>query len=228
MKRIKQLTNKYIKKIKSAAKKKRNQRKAIYIGSAVLILGLLLAWGLTHANAQQTQRQLKSHIQQKDTELNERQYKLETLQTELQTVQAQKADTESQLKEKEAREADLKSQIDKLNRDLQTKRQNQAKLASVKKVVPKQTVRKAAPLKPVSGCGDNFYANFIYMHESGCRTDAVNSKGCRGIGQACPGSKLPCSNSDYACQNAFFTKYAMDRYGSWEAAYNFWQANRWW
>lgn len=224
MKRIKQLLNKYLKKIKSTFKKKRNQRKAIYTGSAILILALLLSLGFTHSNAQQTQMEMKSHIERKDTELTERQYQLEKLQTELQTVQSQKAETESQLKEKEAREADLKAEIDKLNRDLQSKRQTQARLAATTKPV----ARKVAPLKPVSGCGDNYYANYIYMHESGCRTDAVNSQGCRGIGQACPGSKLPCTNSDYACQNAFFTKYAMDRYGSWEKAYNFWVANRWW
>lgn len=68
---------------------------------------------------------------------------------------------------------------------------------------------------------------FIYQHESGNRTTAVNSIGCRGLGQACPGSKLPCGD-DYACQDAFFTKYAMDRYGSWANARKFWEANRWW
>lgn len=83
------------------------------------------------------------------------------------------------------------------------------------------------PQQATNGCGDNFYANYIYMHESGCRTTAVNSIGCRGIGQACPGSKLPCG-ADYACQNAYFTNYALQRYGSWERAYNFWVNNHWW
>lgn len=78
-----------------------------------------------------------------------------------------------------------------------------------------------------SNCGDNSYAHFIYMKESGCRTTAVNSIGCRGIGQACPGDKLPCG-ADYACQNAWFTNYAIQRYGSWAAAYNFWIKNNWW
>lgn len=79
----------------------------------------------------------------------------------------------------------------------------------------------------VAGCGDNFYAQYIYQHESGCNLSAVNSIGCRGIGQACPGSKLPCA-ADYACQNAWFSNYAMQRYGSWEAAYYFWLNNHWW
>ena len=73
----------------------------------------------------------------------------------------------------------------------------------------------------------NYYKDFIYQKESGNNPNAVNSIGCRGIGQACPGTKLPCG-ADYACQDAWFTNYAMTRYGSWEKAYNFWVANRWW
>jgi hypothetical protein len=97
------------------------------------------------------------------------------------------------------------------------------------KPVQAAPVAAAAPANGASaGCGDNSYANFIYMHESGCRTNAVNEIGACGIGQANPCSKMPCSLSDYACQNQFFTNYAMQRYGSWEAAYNYWVAHRVW
>lgn len=90
-------------------------------------------------------------------------------------------------------------------------------------VAAAQTVTSA-----VSGsCGDNQYAQYIYQKESGCNLNAINSGGCRGIGQACPGSKLPCG-ADYACQNAFFTAYALSTYGGWEQAASFWQANGWW
>ncbi len=89
-----------------------------------------------------------------------------------------------------------------------------------------------APLAPstsaVTDCGDNFYANYIYMHESGCRTSNPNGSGCDGIGQACPAFKVlgPCGY-DYACQNQWFTAYAA-KYGGWAGAYNFWLQNRWW
>lgn len=78
-------------------------------------------------------------------------------------------------------------------------------------------------------CGDNWYANWIYMHESSCRLDAKNSIGCVGIGQACPGSKLTnlCPDLNYACQNNFFTVYVNNRYGGWEQAWNFWQSHNW-
>jgi len=88
----------------------------------------------------------------------------------------------------------------------------------------------AAPVvqaAPVAGCGDNSYANFIYSHESGCRTTAMSPNGCYGIGQACPASKLAYCGADYACQNAFFTSYA-NKYGGWAGAYNFWVSHGWW
>lgn len=93
-----------------------------------------------------------------------------------------------------------------------------------------QLPAQAAPqaVAAVAGCGDNDYASYIYHHESGCRTDALNPNGACGLGQAYPCSKMACSLSDYACQNEFFTNYAMARYGSWYAAYNYWLANHNW
>ena len=79
----------------------------------------------------------------------------------------------------------------------------------------------------VAGCGDNTYANFIYSHESGCRTTAMSPNGCYGIGQACPASKIAYCGADYACQNAFFTAYAA-KYGGWAGAYAFWVSHGWW
>ena len=88
-----------------------------------------------------------------------------------------------------------------------------------------------APKTPVAPVSDNDAKMFIYFKESGNRPTARNSTGCLGIGQACPGSKLlaVCPDlNDYACQDAFFTKYAMNRYGSWENARQFWLKNSWW
>ena len=70
---------------------------------------------------------------------------------------------------------------------------------------------------------------FIYEHESGNNPGAINaSSGACGLGQALPCSKMPCSLSDYACQDNFFTQYMQSRYGTWENAVAFWQSHRWW
>jgi LysM repeat protein len=100
--------------------------------------------------------------------------------------------------------------------------QSQASVAA-----PVRTAPAAPAASTSSGCGDNSYAQFIYSHESGCRTTAMSPNGCYGIGQACPASKLAYCGADYACQNAFFTAYA-GKYGGWAGAYNFWVSHGWW
>lgn len=86
------------------------------------------------------------------------------------------------------------------------------------------------PLPPVviDGCGDNEFAHFIYMKESGCSTTALNSQGCYGIGQDCNNVLQSLCGADYACENAFFTNYANARYGGWADSYQFWLLNSWW
>lgn len=69
---------------------------------------------------------------------------------------------------------------------------------------------------------------FIYNKESGNNPNATNPNGCYGIGQDCNGVLRAQCGADYACQDAYFDGYAQRRYGSWEAAYAFWQANGWW
>lgn len=81
---------------------------------------------------------------------------------------------------------------------------------------------------PASGCGDNEMAHYIYMHESSCNPNARNAQGCYGIGQDCNGAVEKECGADYACQNAFFTRYANSRYGGWQGAYDFWLAHNWW
>lgn len=70
---------------------------------------------------------------------------------------------------------------------------------------------------------------FIYLKESGNNPNSINrSSGACGLGQALPCSKMGCSLGDYACQDAYFTKYMQSRYGTWENAQAFWNSHRWW
>lgn len=113
-------------------------------------------------------------------------------------------------------------QIQALQKQLSVKRANE--------VLAEAQAQQAANIEAAGGtvgCGDNQYSHYIYEHESGCRTTTVNSIGCRGIGQACPGSKLPCGD-DYVCQNSYFTQYANSRYGGWYNAYCWWCNHGWW
>lgn len=170
---------------------------------ALLVTGLAwFCWGYLSTRTNQAITQQKLHA--KEIELSTKLKELESSKLNAQQLEKVKADLEAQ-------KADLE-------RQLQAKR-NTAKVYAQSYV---------QPAGGVVGCGDNIYKQFIYQHESGCRTHAVNSIGCVGLGQACPGSKLPCSLSDWGCQDAWFSNYAIQRYGSWEKAYQFWLSHRWW
>lgn len=105
-----------------------------------------------------------------------------------------------------------------------------------KAATPVQTATAAPTAPAVTG---NDAKAFIYEHESGNSPCKINggaidcnytgSRAC-GLGQALPCSKLTavCSLADYACQDAWFTNYMQQRYGTWENARAFWLANRWW
>lgn len=86
---------------------------------------------------------------------------------------------------------------------------------------------------------DNWYKEFIYQHESGgvpCKINGgavdcnyTGNRAC-GLGQSLPCSKLTsvCDLADVSCQEEWFYNYMINRYGSWENAYLFWIAHRWW
>jgi LysM repeat protein len=78
---------------------------------------------------------------------------------------------------------------------------------------------------PVSG--DSAKA-FIYSHESGNNPNATSPNGCYGLGQDCNGRVRAQCGADYACQDQYFTNYAVSRYGGWDGAVAFWQTHGWW
>lgn len=95
-------------------------------------------------------------------------------------------------------------------------------------VVAVEPIVTAPIVEGVTNCGSDPYQILVYQRESGCKTNSVNSIGCTGIGQACPGSKLPCSLSDWDCQNNYFTSYMLARYGSWASAWQSEVSRGWW
>lgn len=149
-------------------------------------------------------------------ELKSTQFKLKELNDSYTKVLQEKATTDAEKASQDQRVKELESQKTELEKQLQSKLAEKQRIASI------QTAQVYAA---EANCGSPKMC--IYQKESGNNPLAVNSIGCRGIGQACPGSKLPCG-ADYACQDAWFTNYAIQRYGSWEVAWTFWQANHWW
>ncbi len=80
---------------------------------------------------------------------------------------------------------------------------------------------------------DYSYVDYIVSRESRWNAGAQNaSSGAYGLCQALPASKMASSGSDYrtnpVTQLKWCDGYAKGRYGSWEAAYNFWLSRHWW
>ncbi len=121
-------------------------------------------------------------------------------------------------------------QAQELDKQREIARLQAIRIAEASKVAEAQKNVPQAPTVAVSG-DDNAYKLFIYNKESGNNPARYNSSGCLGLGQACPASKLlkVCPDiNDYACQDAWFTNYAISRYGSWAGAYQFWLGHHWW
>lgn len=123
--------------------------------------------------------------------------------------------------------------IDLVNRDKQFQVATQTAIQAAQKAAKDAEVRRQAEAAKVAQIASqqvlqtvivNDAKLFIYYHESGNDPMRRNSSGCIGLGQACPGSKLlaVCPALDYACEDSYFTGYMQQRYGSWQAAYEFW------
>lgn len=193
-----------------------------------LLLGVLLiaivgfaAAGVTSARNTKDRLEFnKIQLNNRASEIKLEQLKSKELYDKLNSndakTQQQIDQYKKQLEESQQREKDLQDQ-------LQAKIDTKNRLARAQQSLTATATASAAPVSP------NWAKAFIYGKESGNRTDAINaSSGACGLGQALPCSKMPCTLQDYACQDAFFTNYAVNRYGSWENAAAFWQAHSWW
>jgi len=73
------------------------------------------------------------------------------------------------------------------------------------------------------------YVDYIVGRESGWNPNATNrSSGACGLVQAYPCSKVPGNGYDPVDNLRWGNGYAVGRYGSWAAAYDFWTSNHWW
>jgi hypothetical protein len=188
---------------------KQNLTTALYYAAVFLIIcgAFYFASRVTH-----TSNTLKIN----QLELKSTQYKLQELNSQYDAVLQEKTATEAEKASQDAKVQELEKAKIELERQLQSKLAEKQRVASI------QTAQVFA-----AGANCDTPKMCIYMKESGNNPLAVNSIGCRGIGQACPGTKLPCG-ADYACQDAWFTNYAIARYGSWDNAWVKWQQQGWW
>jgi len=174
------------------------------------------------------------HIKNLDNQIQLKQIQLKDNSARLKLLDSKYIELNKELEAKDVDKAKVEQQLkdlqierDKLQADLQAKKEQKAKDLAVKAEQALQATVSSQKAYATTGCTDA--KSCIYFKESGNRTNAINtSSGACGIGQAWPCSKMPCTLQDYACQDAFFTNYAQTRYNGWENAWAFWQANHYW
>ena len=95
----------------------------------------------------------------------------------------------------------------------------------------KITIMQAVGIAP----GDYGYVDYIVSHEGGwggATKSNYGGSGAYGICQALPGSKMASAGADWATnpvtQLKWCNGYAVGRFGSWAAAYNYWIAHSYW
>ncbi|WP_353055464.1 transglycosylase SLT domain-containing protein [Leucobacter sp. CX328] len=73
------------------------------------------------------------------------------------------------------------------------------------------------------------FVDYIASRESGWNPNATNpDSGACGLIQAYPCSKVPGNGYNPVDNLQWANGYAVGRYGSWAAAYDFWTSNHWW
>ncbi len=200
-------------------------KKAIY---TALVFGLLIGTMLIARHIKTLNNQIEfKQIQLKDnsTQLKLLDSKYDQLNKELDRTGSDKAKVEEQLRQ-------LQIERDKLQADLQAKKEQKAKDLAVR-----TTQAVGAPQTAYASTGNceawmaqagipsTEATNKLILKESNCRPHAVNpSSGACGIPQAFPCSKLPCplNESGAVCQLQWMANYVKNRYGSWENALATW------
>lgn len=160
--------------------------------------------------------------------------KLDTLSKEIITNQ-EKAKAEADQK---AKEAEQKAKDDQKAKEEQAKQETKASnapktasLASIPSV--QEAFDQLCDEYHLTQEQKNMWS-FIIEHESGWNpTDQNSESGAYGLGQALPAGKMAPYGDDYMTNPKTQLKWMYaymtegDRYGSIEAAYNFWLANKW-
>jgi len=191
--------------------------KRIVISLVATFLGLIIGYTGYTLRANQLKLRLElHHTQQQKQELD---------------IKAKELDTK--LQEKLLETDNLKKQNDDLQVQLQAKKQQQAVLASVKRVEAPKTVFSGdcASWVAQAGIADTANAYELIRRESHCNPYALGSmtnlgRAC-GVAQELPCGKSGCQLGDGACQVKWMNKYVIGRYGSWAAAVAWHNANNW-
>lgn len=182
----------------------------------ILFLVILLSIAAAIIAVQESNKS-KLETNQIQVKLESKDQKLIQLEKDYNKLDGANAENEQKVQQLEQK----RQQLEKEKSDLKAQLQAKAELKQRNLVLAAAAPSVPFTQRHLTGSASK---SFIYHHESGNNPGAIASNGACGLGQALPCSKLPCSLSDYACQDKWFTSYMLSRYGTWEHAVEMWKS----
>jgi seryl-tRNA synthetase len=215
-------------------------RKLFIILGAIIVLGFVTL-GINNIATTNNKVYLQSvKIKDVNNQLIELESKDNVLNKALDKATTDKNTTQAQLDQLKTQEQQVEQQKEALQAQLQARVDAQSKL----NLAADGLTASAASL-PAGGhtdwmaqagisASDYGYVDYIVTHESGWNATEYNKSGsgAYGLGQALPASKMAAYGSDYMTnpitQLIWANAYAVGRYGSWAAAYDYWVSHHLW
>lgn len=200
---------------------------------SLAIVILLIALGLI-ATVSKTNNQVEIH--QLDLRTKQQQIDILNKQTEANELKLEEAQgDQKKLKQIEAENKKLQDEIKALQaRKLEKQRLAQLEAQNVAQASPQTPRTQVSGTKAdwlrASGIPESQWGlvDQIVQKESGWNPNAVNaSSGACGLGQQLPCGKWAGAWNDPVSALQAMSGYVDSRYGGWQGAWNFWQANSW-
>lgn len=209
----------------------------------LILLGVPLFIAFTALGVSQISQQ-KELNESLDIQLDQREIRIKTLEQKQNELLDNLENQKDQTKEHKERNEQLQKEIEQLERDLQAKLDRQKQIAVEREQLEQasRTATGTAVASAYSGGGnkDTWLAqsgiprdqwasvDFIVSRESGWNPDAVNpSSGACGLGQQLPCGKWAGAWNDPVAALKAQYQYVTERYGGYNQAVAFWQANHW-
>jgi TolA-binding protein len=173
----------------------------------------------------------------KSIELQDTGAKIKTLETRYEDLNLQlnkelehKEKNSEKIKKLEEDRKKLEQEKIELQQQLQAKAAERQKLAAGRVAAASAVPADKEALLAAAGVPQDQWSAAMWLinKESSWNSHAINpSSGACGLVQALPCSKLPCSLDDAVCQIKWQIGYVNDRYGGYNGAVAFHQANNW-
>lgn len=192
---------------------KENTKQALYYAAVLLIIAGAFYFVSKVSHTQNT-------IKLNQIELKSTQYKLQELNSSYDAVLKEKTDTEAQKEAQDAKVQELEKQKTELERQLQSKLAEKARVASIQSAQRVYAASSHSEWLAAAGIPQDQWAaaEILVQRESSWNPNAYNSIGACSLVQAYPCSKIGDNWRDPVTALRWGNGYVVARYSNWQNA----------